>query len=600
LTKLPEGFILWEHVKYKVDKFADEKKKEKGKHAAGAFERQDAYLYGHPQGRKKKYRSPADFFPHLLWLGTDPEGNHDNCSCKICSPDKEEETKNDTKNDITKEEVGKRMDNKYTPTVAPAAASVSAPKSMHTLIFNPTWLTSVSSGTASKSTLQTAPNFSGQVRSAEQKLDSESSGVYLYRPGELVWFNKGPNWGLGVISKRQVQNNKPRYLIQPLSHPVQHPPYQIKDQEDSIRPWLAWSVPEPTNPGLRNLTFDQVPWEQVIRGDFGRYDAEVDGSILAAKAIDASYSLFDRIENALVSPGEVSYNGIFLGAEKIWAGEPVRLRRGDDIVVLIIQKLIERTTPPATSIVTFLGDIYQFVEMPSPYKSRSEWPTPALPPRMVADLRFRNEIADAAKIFIWYEWRLLEPAAKVGLSDVKGRWYETRTLLPILRGVQQFQQDISHGTTTDAGLWMNGRGDNSAGQGQRKKNRKDTLGRSVPPDCKSTIHVFESPLYPLSDIVLSCKTWLSTWKSSGFTNSSTSPHPLLITLFFPFHITILTPRFPVKVSRGLDGNLTDDLFPDSLQSQKAAGFVEGDIEQFMDLDQDGTGQNDFYGGEMQH
>ena len=352
--------------------------------------------------------------------------------------------------------------------------------------------------TVSSSTIQTLPNPSGQIRSAEQKLDSEANGPYLYRPGELVWFNKGPNWGLCVISKRQLQNNKPRYLLQPLSHPIQHPSYQIKDQEDSIRPWLAWSVPAPTNPGLRELSFDQVPWEQVIRGDFGRYDAEVDGSILAAKAIDASYSLFDRIENALVSPGEISYNGMFLGAEKIWVGEPVRLRRGDDIVILITQKLIERITPSATSIVTFLGDIYQFVEMPTPYSNRSEWPTPALPPRMVADLRFRNEIADAARKGIWYEWRLLEPAAKVGIADIKGRWYETRTLLPILRGLQQFQQDISHGTTTDAGLWMNGRGDNSIGSGQRKANRREALGTSVPADCK--------PAFPCASLsfVLCC------------------------------------------------------------------------------------------------
>lgn len=95
LKELPEGYVLWEHVKYNVDKAAEEKKKEKGKHAAGVFERQDAYLYGHPQGRKKRFRSPADFFPHLLWLATDPEGDARNCSCKICSPDGEEEVVNE-------------------------------------------------------------------------------------------------------------------------------------------------------------------------------------------------------------------------------------------------------------------------------------------------------------------------------------------------------------------------------------------------------------------------------------------------------------------------------------------------------------------------
>ena len=89
LKELPENFVLWEHVKYKVDKLA-EGKREKGKHAAGVYERQDAYLYGHPQGRKKRYRSPADFFHHVLFLVADTNDRMD-CSCKICSPEGDEE-----------------------------------------------------------------------------------------------------------------------------------------------------------------------------------------------------------------------------------------------------------------------------------------------------------------------------------------------------------------------------------------------------------------------------------------------------------------------------------------------------------------------------
>jgi hypothetical protein len=357
-------------------------------------------------------------------------------------------------------------------------------------------------------------------QSAEQKIDSEPHGKYLYRPGELVWFNKGQAWGLAIISKRQTLNNKPRYLVQPLSHPLSHPPYQIKDQEDQIRPWLAWSVPLTTNERIRNLTYEQVPWERVVHGDLVQGDATVDGSILAAKAIDASYSLFDRVDNPLAGPGEVHYNGMFLGAEKIWVGEPVRLRViGNDIVVLIVQKLIERTTPPSNSHVTFVGDIYKLNTMPNQYKNRSEWPTPDLPARMVADLRFMNEVADMAKKGVWYEWQLLEVTARRGIPDVKGRWYETQNLLPILRGREQFQQDIAKGELVDASMWMNGRGDSSILTGQRKKNRKDTLGRAVPAD--------------------------------------------------------------FKVSRGLDGAAADDVFPDSTQPPVLA---QSDIDQFMDLD----------------
>jgi hypothetical protein len=91
LGEFPEGYALWEHCKYHKDGTAFEKK-QKNKHAAGGHERQDAYLYGHPHGRKKRYRSPADFFPHLLWLACDTEGDSLNCSCKICSPDGDEDT----------------------------------------------------------------------------------------------------------------------------------------------------------------------------------------------------------------------------------------------------------------------------------------------------------------------------------------------------------------------------------------------------------------------------------------------------------------------------------------------------------------------------
>ena len=267
-----------------------------------------------------------------------------------------------------------------------------------------------------------------------------------------------------------------------MSHPLRHSAPIIKDQS-ATRPWLAWSIPNTTHSLINNLTYDQVPWVSLLRGDLGSGDAEVDGSILAAKGVDGSYTLFDRLEKPTAAPGEVYYTGMFLGAEKIWVGEPVRLRApNDESVVMVIREMIERTAATA-SFVTLVGDIYKSVEMPTPYKDRKEWPIPNLPPRMVADIRFRNEVADNAKRGMYLEWRLVEANARRSLPEVKGRWYETRTLLPILRGAE-FQQEIANGITSDVGVWMNARGDSSNGAGHRKKNRLDTLGRSVPPNTK--------------------------------------------------------------------------------------------------------------------
>ncbi|EHL00134.1 hypothetical protein M7I_3896 [Glarea lozoyensis 74030] len=461
LKQIPDGYVLWEHLKYNVDKVNGTR--EKGKHAGGTFERQDAYLYGHPQGRKKRFRKGDD----------------------------------DTAEEQAKAEPVVKKDIKPIPASAPpargkvccpvqaAAAKPSAPPMQARNSFQST---------------------SGEAKvSAEQRMDGDANGKYLYRSGEL------------------------------------HQPHQIKDDEGSIRPWLAWSVPNTTIPAIQNLTYDDVPWDRVVRGelDGGQpRDYVVDGSILAAKVIDSSYSLYDRIEGALAGPGEIHYRGMFLGAEKIWVGEPVRIRvPGNDIIVLIIQKLIERTASPNTSIVTFVGDVYKFVDMPTPYKSRAEWPTPKLPARMVSDLRFRNEVADSAKTGQWYEWSLLEPMARKGLSDIKGRWYETRTLLPILRGAQKFQEEVAKGLTSDAGAWMNGRRDKNNNPETRKKNRRDTLGRAVPAD--------------------------------------------------------------FKVSRGLDGNPADDVFPDVQQPQlePPISYVESDLDQYMDLDQAGA-NHDFYGATL--
>ncbi|KAH8808918.1 transcription-silencing protein Clr2-domain-containing protein [Xylogone sp. PMI_703] len=499
LKEFPEAYVLYEHKKYNQNKVSEDKTKEKGKHAAGVFERQDAYMYGHPQGRKKRYRSPADFFPHVLWLATDEEGDPRNCSCKLCSPDGEQEVEE------VPLAVGPDANAKKEIRPTPTPTPVPAPNSN---ITAPAPSPAPTAAAENKQAIQlpalrpgvSTPDIAGQVprpkpsalvaasshRSAEQELDGMANGMYTYRPGELVWFMKGAAWGLGVISKRQILNNKPRYLLQPLSHPLRHPPAQIKEGDNVMRPWLAWTVPSTTHPQIRTVPYDEVPWERVLKGEFGPGDAEVDGSILAAQAINSSYSLFDRIDNPLAVPGEAHYRGMFLGGEKIWVGEPVRLRGiGDEIVVLIIHKLIERTTQsPPTSIVTVVGDIHKLVSMPNPYKDRTEWPVPALPDRMVADLRFRNEVADSAGRRDWLEWRLLEPAARRGLSDIRGRWYESKTLLPIIKPPEFVQQEMARGEMSDTGNLLNTRGDGFAALLKRKKNRKDTFGRAVPDDLK--------------------------------------------------------------------------------------------------------------------
>lgn len=331
------------------------------------------------------------------------------------------------------------------------------------------------------------------ARCLEQRLDSQY-GKFLFRPGELVWFNRGSAWGLSVITKRELvkdarQTDRPRYLVQPLSHPFGHPPVKIVGQEDMVRPWLAWSAPGPTHEPLAagGLTYDTVDWRAVLQGRYGIGDPEVDGSIFAAKAIDESYTLFQQLDISTAAAGETHWNGIYLGGEKIWVGEPVRLRIGSGQDLLILHDIVDRTRPgypagAANSTTYFVGDIYTFTTvMHTP--AREPPINPALPTRLREDLRFRNQATIPTKGTV-SSWKLMQPLARLGLGEVKGRWYESSLLLPILRGPADFTRDLRRGEISDAGMWMNGRGDSSslgAGKiGHKKPDRREAFGRAVP------------------------------------------------------------------------------------------------------------------------
>ena len=73
LDELPDGYSLWRHIKRGAGA------SQKASHAAAGHQRSDVYLYGHPGGKTKRYRSPDEFLPHLYWLVWDETGNAENC-----------------------------------------------------------------------------------------------------------------------------------------------------------------------------------------------------------------------------------------------------------------------------------------------------------------------------------------------------------------------------------------------------------------------------------------------------------------------------------------------------------------------------------------
>ena len=474
LVTFPEGYRLYEHVK-KTERDGNTEVKAKT-HAAGGNDRQDAYLYGHPAGKRKRFRSPADFFPHLLWLCTDESGDPDNCGCKICSP----------------EELENVIPGAKTPKVKPEQDIKIAPGGVVKIKQEPKVQRPSSTGPPAQALAQPLP----QPRSMDQQIDQRYN-TFIYRPGELVWFQRGQAWGLGVVLRRwSTQLNERRYSVQPLSQPFNHSPPVIKALDAEMRPWLAWSVPRYTI-AIHNQqapTFDTTDW----RGVSQRYnapDVEVDASIMAAKHIDSTYTLFSPLATKELPPGitEIEYNGIFIGGEKIWLGDPLRIVPGSGTDIFVprsIKERKQRAGPNTTTSVSLVGDVYTLQQtshsnpsVPTPAAPRNN---PNLPPRLTEDLAVRNARSILLKHIASY-WRLLHTNTRIELNDIKGRWYEASVVMPILHP-DKYKQMHSQGDVTELGCWMNARGDCKPGtlpSGARAENirvetRRDALGQAVP------------------------------------------------------------------------------------------------------------------------
>ena len=298
--------------------------------------------------------------------------------------------------------------------------------------------------------------------SPDQKLDSLPQ-KFMFRQGEIVWFTREHGRGavgLGVILSRSLlslaqSNEQARYVVQPLSHPFFHPAQQPEYEETWLKPWLAYSPPDPFHETLRNIDmqFYNIPWKEILDGKWGEGDVEADGSIFAARTVDGTYTVFEPIA---VKAMERSYNGVFFGGEKIWRGEAVRLagpsREGQILIVSDILEVIPAPAQPTELI--FVGDVYIWKSLKP--EERAPPSNSFLPQLVNLDLNYRNEVSRAAGKPI-HVWHFLESRARFSWEDLKGRWYASRYLVPVLS--DDFQQQVAAGDVVDAGKKINSQGD---------------------------------------------------------------------------------------------------------------------------------------------
>lgn len=512
LWDLPENYTLYEHIKTK----ADGQVKTIKNHSGGGHDRQDAYLYGYPKGPKKRFRSPLEFFPHLLWLCTDESGDPDNCTCKMCSPAGDIE-KPAVKVEV-KPELSAAVKREPTPGTPVLAYTVVG---RDPVVQIPARRPSTGPPAASPTTKPTTPGPTPvatpsapqirapaaaqstplpQPRSIEQQADT-SYNRFLCRTGEVVWFfrPKTSAWGLGLVVRRwSAKDNTANrsYLIQPLSHPYETTSQELITTDEHLKPWLAWSAPEYTSPFLqqnRQLNYGQVDWRGMESGQYGECIATVDASIMAAKAIDSTYTLFERLKTSSDGGYELrSYNGIYLGAEKIWRGDAVRLRIGSGSDLMVITDIIERVLSSASQKqsnaqpvpqVIVVGDIYSYATMDAPDQSNPPKPPQQnnnIPLRMVHDMSWRNRLlVPMSRTLAW--WKLIAGGSKLDISDIKGRWYETSLV---------FQDPFTKAVKNNEGgngIWMNSRGDATGlgrNAGLARPDRVAAFGSSVPTGSK--------------------------------------------------------------------------------------------------------------------
>lgn len=172
----------------------------------------------------------------------------------------------------------------------------------------------------------------------------------LFRRGEMVWYQQEPAWRIGII--RYVGSGQTTiYTVVPLGHALLNLP-DVQKQAAQMRPFLTFSVPAMSIPILHEKTFNQVNWQGLLDDPSYQGRGEVVGleaSKLAAIEIDGSWSTFNHLPaGPKQSKNQSFYGGVFLGAEMIRLGDPIRPKeknRGTLLEVTEISVTLTTTAP---------------------------------------------------------------------------------------------------------------------------------------------------------------------------------------------------------------------------------------------------------------
>ncbi|KAJ4270386.1 hypothetical protein NW762_002066 [Fusarium torreyae] len=326
------------------------------------------------------------------------------------------------------------------------------------------------------------------AQAAPQPIQWALKSAVLFRPGELVWFQNGNTWRLGVIaasSPTSPSTPNGNHEVMPIGHGIVQQNNVTKTDVD-MRPFYAFTVPPVTLPELKDKEYDGVSWEPLLQSADGnrREMIALDASKMAAVKIDYSYSLWSKLsEDPNVKT--VTYYGCFFGAERVEIGDAMRLRSlpadlnvPAETGVLGLRFIF--TTKDFPGAVFFRGHIYQLVSEDQPNIVRDEH----LPLALRSESQWRHSVG--AK-----RWRyaLVKENVVFKEQSIRGRFYPTHRLLPILNPAE-FQSSIAQRRVDDQYAHLNNRMDGMGRYLGRKVNRIDTLGASVTHTARISLESF--------------------------------------------------------------------------------------------------------------
>ncbi|KAH0496443.1 hypothetical protein TgHK011_003803 [Trichoderma gracile] len=315
----------------------------------------------------------------------------------------------------------------------------------------------------------------------------------LFRAGELVWYQTGNTWRLGIISNPgNMTPNGMTFELLPIGHAVVPQPNVTKAEAD-LRPFHCYSVPSVDIAELKDKVFDEVPWDSLFQAagsNAVRRDLiNLDASKMAASKVDFSHSLWTRRGDDPTGKA-VSYYGCFFGAERLEIGDAVRVKmagaeaNSSQTTVMGLLHIFTSADYPGS--VFFRGPIYQLVKQgPNGAAAAAiaaggtviDDEKDKLPLALQEEVRWRTQVTRSRQ---WC-WVLVKDNVVFKEQSIRGRFYPTHRLMPIYNPNEYSALLAGQQPLRDQHIYLNNRMDGAGGRHiGRKANRLDTLGPCVP------------------------------------------------------------------------------------------------------------------------